>query len=181
MEKDESEFSKKKDGKGGLRSICKQCQKTINAEYRETHKNQLSEYGRKWRAANKDYCKQFDKQRNTQRKAYIHKWNQEYWITHKKEITENTRKYRKEHPETRRKELAARRGIGFNQVNNLFNGSTAHHLYLEGNNSFVIYLPSWEHELYKHNPKKPESMTTINSIALDFWINESLYNELFKP
>lgn len=180
-EKEESEFSKKKGGKDGLRSICKQCCKDYNAQYQQAHKAQLSEYRAQWREANKDYCKQYDKQRNTQRISYNKSRNAKYYLTHKKEISEKTVRYRKEHPDARCKELAATRGLGFKPLNNHFKASAAHHLHLENSKDFLVYILIWDHGLHKHNPKKPETMTTINAIALDYWINESLYNELFKP
>lgn len=74
-----------------------------------------------------------------------------------------------------------KRGMGYNPLNRFFPGSCVHHLHLENSSGFVIHIPKWLHSGVSHNPKFPDSMVTINSLALDFWVNETLYNELFQP
>lgn len=74
-----------------------------------------------------------------------------------------------------------KRGLGFKPINNYFHYSTAHHLHLENSKDLIIYIPFWEHEIHRHKIKTWEGMDTINSIALDYWVNESLYTELLKP
>ncbi len=53
--------------------------------------------------------------------------------------------------------------------------SHKHHLHIENNHNFVIYIPDWLHMLYKHDPNSWKNMDTINAIALDYWINENTY------
>ena len=66
--------------------------------------------------------------------------------------------------------------LGFKPLNNRFECSHGHHLYLEDNLDFVIYLPDWLHRLHCHNRKTWEGMDTMNAIALDYLINEDLYD-----
>ena len=55
-------FSKKKNGKYGLRAECKKCDKIINKEYRETHKKEAKEYHKSYREKNKEKLSKYRKQ-----------------------------------------------------------------------------------------------------------------------
>lgn len=65
-----------------------------------------------------------------------------------------------------------KRGLGFNPLNDYFMGSHAHHLHLENNKDFVIYLPSWLHSLNRHSSKTGKNMFSVASIALDYWLSD---------
>ena len=204
IEKEKSEFSKDKGKKDGLSTICKQCCNVYNAQYRKAHKNELAGKNKQWCEAHKERVRELSrikqkKYRETHKekvKAYADKHNKEYYSqngekvkqqqkgyreTHKGERSLYHKQYRKENPESERKAFAVRRGLGFRPLNKHFKASAAHHIHLENSKDFLVYIPIWDHSLHKHNPKKPESLTTINAIALDYWINESLYTELLKP
>ena len=71
------------------------------------------------------------------------------------------------------------RGLGYNPLNSSFLGCDAHHLLLENNKDFCINLPAWLHRFYIHARKEPGTLDSINAVALDFWINENIYSELF--
>jgi hypothetical protein len=75
---------------------------------------------------------------------------------------------------------ARRRLYGFNPINKSSIQFEGHHLWLENNSDFVIYLPIFLHKPYRHNHNKPETMDTLNAIALDFWINEDFYYDLYE-
>ena len=85
---------------------------------------------------------------------------------------------RESHPEELIRPKSKSRGLGFNPLNSYFKGATHHHLHLEGNNEFVIFIPTWLHRMYNHNVSTWNGMDTINAIALDYFINEELYNKL---
>ncbi len=72
-----------------------------------------------------------------------------------------------------------RRGYGFTALNKKYKGSHAHHLHLENRTDFIIYIPNFLHELYYHNHEIETTMITPNAIALDYLINEDLYNEIY--
>ena len=62
-------FYKQKNGKWGLKSRCKKCDKQYYEnnkehikEYRENNKEHIKEYYKEWREENKDYRKEYEKQ-----------------------------------------------------------------------------------------------------------------------
>lgn len=71
-----------------------------------------------------------------------------------------------------RSKKAIKRGYGFKPLNTPFKGSAAHHLHLEGNKDFVIFLPSWLHSLNHHNSKTGLNMFSVAAIALDYWLSD---------
>lgn len=204
IEKDESEFHKRKDQKDGLSTICKDCSKAYNAQYRKAHKNELAEKNKQWCEVHKERARELSRKKSKKYRelhkekvqAYADKYNKEYYSKNKTKVKQQQRgyrgahkeekslyntQYRKEKPEAERKAFATHRGLGFKPLNNHFKASAAHHIHLENSKDFLVYIPIWDHELNPHKSINPESMTTINSIALDYWVNESLYTELFQP
>ncbi len=160
-----------------------------NKQWCEAHKDRVNELGRnrskKYRETHKEkikaYAGKHNKEYYSKNREKVKQHQKGYRETHKEERSIYNKQYFKENPEAERKAFAIRRGLGFKPLNNHFKTSAAHHLHLENSKDFLIYIPIWDHDLHKHKAKEPESMTTINSIALDYWVNESLYNELFKP
>ena len=71
------------------------------------------------------------------------------------------------------------REFGFVPLNHYFENSHAHHLHLENTSDFSIYIPGFLHQMHWHSHNKPDTMVTINALALDYWVNESLYKELY--
>ena len=94
-----------------------------------------------------------------------------------------SRNWRQNNPEIvkdiKRRKDAERKNYGFSPLNKYFKGSHAHHLWLEDNKDLTIYLPGFLHLLHMHDHNKPETLYTPNAIALDYLINEDLYNELY--
>jgi len=100
--------------------------------------------------------------------------NKIYYV--KKPVTDLEKYIYQSHINHRKSKPALKRGLGFNPINDFFPGSSAHHLHLEGNKNFIIYIPSWAHHFYSHNTKSWAGMDSINSFALSFWLIDS---ELF--
>ena len=73
-------FYKKKSGKWGLRSSCKKCENIKNEQWRET---------------NKEYRREYDKQRYKERKEYL----KQYYKNNKDKILEKNKQYRENNPE----------------------------------------------------------------------------------
>ena len=86
--------------------------------------------------------------------------------------------WKKNNPDKCLKHVHKRRGYGFTPINNKSVAHDAHHLWLESND-FTVYLPSFLHQLHGHNHNKPETMVTVNAIALDFFIQEDFYKDLY--
>jgi hypothetical protein len=82
------------------------------------------------------------------------------------------RQWRKDNPE----KYHANRS---NPINNKFDSADAHHLHLENNSDFVIYIPTFLHQLHGHQKSYPGTLDTMNSIAFDFLIQEDFYIQLY--
>ena len=87
--------------------------------------------------------------------------------------------WRKNNYEIYKTWLYKRKNYGFSPLNRKFKGSNAHHLWLADNRDLVIHIPEFIHLLNWHNHNKPETMLTPNAIAIDYWVNEDFYNELY--
>ena len=94
------------------------------------------------------------------RKCYTHLWN--------KNNLNKANKYRYDH-----------KGYGLIALNEKFDFSDAHHLWLENTSYFSIYIPTFIHKLHYHDHEKLDTMVTPNAIALDYWINEDFYQSLY--
>ncbi|MFA7030583.1 MAG: hypothetical protein WC179_09930 [Candidatus Cloacimonadaceae bacterium] len=90
-----------------------------------------------------------------------------------------TRLWRQSRPDLVQANRHRRRGYGFNPINDRKDNHHAHHLHLENNSSFVLYIPEFIHTLHNHNSEIENSMISVNALALDYWINEELYVSLY--
>ena len=118
-----------------------------------------------------------EKKREHDRKYYqTHKeqkreHNSKYYQTHKEKKAEIVRRWIKEHPE-RRKEMRRkwkskrRHNLGFNPLNEWFEGSNGHHI----NFNDVIYIPKDLHRSIPHCLETGKNMALINSIAYQFLV-----------
>jgi len=80
---------------------------------------------------------------------------------------------------TKHKMHSKRKGYGYIPLNDKFEYSNGHHLWINGMSDAVIFLPEFLHLLNWHSSKIESTMDTVNAIALDYWINEDLYNSLY--
>ncbi|MDP4268311.1 MAG: hypothetical protein Q8880_12880 [Bacteroidota bacterium] len=94
------------------------------------------------------------------------------------------KKWNIDHPElvhiNKFKQHHKRRCYGCNPINKKFLSSNGHHLWLNEDKSLVIFIPEFLHKLHYHNHAKPETLQQINCIAIDFWINEEFYRDLYE-
>lgn len=88
----ENNFKRKKDGKYGLNSQCKNC----FSQYQK-------EYNKRYREENLEKIKEKDKERYLDRKEEINEYNKKYRKEHKKELKDYQEKYREEHQEELKK------------------------------------------------------------------------------
>ena len=97
-----SRFYKDKKGKYGLRSICKECKRKQDKEYKEEHKEELKEYReehkeelKEYREEHKDYYKEYSKQYYEDNKEYIKERSKQYYEDNKDYYKEYNKEYYK--------------------------------------------------------------------------------------
>jgi len=69
-----------------------------------------------------------------------------------------------------KEKLYSKRGLGYAPINTHYPGASLHHLCVENNLSFCIFLPDFLHMFYTHNHNTGRGMDTINAIALSVLI-----------
>ena len=88
-------FSKNKDGKWGLRSKCKKCDK----KWRGNNKEYSKEYSKEWNKNNEEYIKKHKKQYYKDNKEYIKEKRKQYYKDNKEYIKEYRKQYRENNKE----------------------------------------------------------------------------------
>ncbi len=145
------------------RYTCKSCKKEYNKRYYKDHKKEIAEYKKQWYQEHPGYQKEY-KQEN---EDHIKEYNKQYAIENKEKILENNRKYKKT-PDgkiTSMKYIAKRRReLGYNPLNEWFEGCEGHHL----DNVNIIHVPEDLHQLISHNQYNSKNMDIINLRAWDF-------------
>ena len=131
----------------------------------------------------KEYQKDYQKEYYQNNKEEINEYGKEYRQDNKEEINEHQKKYKqdnKEHQkeykqtpkgkEVRKRANAKRvRNLGFNPLNEWFEGSHGHHL----DEINVIYVPTELHESIRHSVTKNRNMDEINIKAWVFLESQS--------
>jgi hypothetical protein len=180
------------------RITCNSCRNIYiqrEAEYVKEQKQIYSEYIIKWNEDNKYYSEKIENERQEKRKQKEKEWRKGWYSQNKKRLTElkrlyyqknkkrylkNVKIWRKNNPDKVLKTFYNRIGYGYKPINKKFESSHAHHLHIEDRSDFVIFIPNFLHQLHSHRSKNPESMITPNALALDFWINEKMYYDLYE-
>jgi len=137
--KPKSEFNKDKNRKDGLQNRCKQCQAEYHQKNREWELAKMRKYRETHRKERVEYCQANKEQISIQRKKYRK--------VHKKAIAEYNRQHRLEHREEGRKDSSKQRGLGYNPLNEWFEGSETHHI----NNNDVVFIPKEVHRKFRSN------------------------------
>ena len=88
-------FSKNKQGKDGLRSECKLCQK----KYREENKEKRSEYRKKYYEGNREKVLESRKKYRQENKEKFSEYIKKYLQEKKEKVLESRKKYRQENKE----------------------------------------------------------------------------------
>lgn len=201
IEKSISEFRKLKYSKDGHKPTCKECTLKIDREYQKTHIKEHKEaclnyyknnsetikisrkkfeiknptYYKDWRDSNKKYLIKYHKYWESNNQGRLTK----YRLKSRDKRNTLRRKAYKNNPNKFKAAKAKRRNFGFEPINNYFECSHAHHLWLNDNIDLVIYMPNFLHKLHSHDHNKPETMSSVNALALDYLINEEFYKELY--
>lgn len=118
-------------------------------------------YMKKWRKNHPNYDKNWKKNHP----KYHNKYQPKYHKSDKGKITSRKacNKYYKttKGKKTRAKTKAKRRNLGYNCINNWFDGSEGHHI----NKNDVIYIPKKLHRSTYHNVFTGKGMNEINNKA----------------
>ena len=101
-------FRKKKKGKWGLYSQCKECESKYKKQWDENNKEYYKEYHKEYYKNNKEYIKECNKQWRENNKEYKKQWdenNKEYIKQYNKQWRENNKEYNKEWKENNKKHI----------------------------------------------------------------------------
>jgi hypothetical protein len=159
--KSETEFSRRK-SKSGYNSHCKKCRNEAKKLWCKNNKEHIKNEKMKWDEENKKHVASY--QEATREHRLLVK--SEYYSNHKDEITVKSKEWRRNNPEkqsviARRCNTKRQRELGFNPLNDYFEGSVAHHV----NKNDVVYVSESAHKFVPHNLKTGKNMDTINKIA----------------
>lgn len=93
-------FHKSKNGKYGLRSICKKCTLEYHKQYREDNKDKILEQQKQYRENNKDkikeYHKQYHKQYYEDNKDKKSEYHKQWYENNKDKVAEYQKQYRED-------------------------------------------------------------------------------------
>lgn len=128
---------------------AKQCSRDWYRDNREHH----AELGKKWRADNKERRAATGAKRYLANRDRLLELNKIWIASHPENVARSNKKHQ-----------ANRRGMGFQPLNEWFEGSEGHHV----NNDQVIYMPGDVHQGVRHNLKTGEGMAEINALAFQY-------------
>lgn len=142
------------------------------------------EYMQNWYGINKEKVKGKSRQRYKENKEKCKEQSCQWRKENKERNSEIQKKYDEKHKEerknyeaeyrqteagkvARRKVNHKRRGLGFLELNEPFEGSEAHHI----NKDTVVYIPKELHQSVKHNVFSGEGMVEINNKVTEWLID----------
>jgi len=138
--------------------------KEYDKKYRKEHK----EHDRQYRLDHKEKRKEYDKQRYIDNKEKSNEQSKQWRIDNPERYRENRKQWYENHPEKakslHKKHEFKRRDLGFNPLNELFEGADAHHI----NKDNVIYMPKELHRSISHCLGTWRNMDRINKLAMEY-------------
>lgn len=145
----------------------------INGGVRAKSRISFKKYYKDWHLNNKEKCNKNSKKWNLNNKDR-HKELNEIW---NKNNPDKIKKYSYKHSRTingkkiRIKVSSRRRKLGFNPLNEYFEGSHFHHLHINNSND-GYYIPAELHKSIWHSHKDKETMNKINKIVFEWLENQ---------
>ena len=127
----------------------------------------IREYTRQWRLKNSEKVKEYSIQRRLEHSMCMRQW----YVDNKVKHLESMKKYRQTGAgKIAYKKARARRGrdLGFNPMNEQFEGSEGHHI----NKEDVIYISKELHRSVYHNQETGQGMQEINDLTQEFLLSE---------
>ena len=148
----------------GAQKYCEECNSVVRKEYLK-----------QWRFSHLKHRKEYQKQWNKTHSKYKKEWNKAH-PEHKKQWNkvhpEYLKQWAKDNPDRfkaiRKKRNSKCRQLGFIPLNELFEGSEAHHIDKER----VIYIPKKLHRSIYHNNFTGQGMDKINTLAVQWYITQ---------
>jgi hypothetical protein len=150
---------------------CTKCGLTLdlNEFYKDSRatdgkRSCCKECSKQYRRKNADKVLADNRAYYQENKEYFKRYMNEYFKTEKgKEVL--------------RAERLKRAEFGYAPLNESDIGYHLHHLHLEGNHDFGIFIPEFIHRFGYHNSFTGYGMDTINAMAIQFWLNPEIYLE----
>lgn len=102
LPKDEKEYNKHAEGKGGLRPDCKECEHATKKRYRAANREKLREADRQYALAHPERIRENARRWAKNNPEKIQENGKKFRESHPEYEKERHRKYGKEHPEKRR-------------------------------------------------------------------------------
>ena len=165
-EKEENRRKKKEE--------TKKRQSDKSKEYYKENKERILEYNKRYKDSHKDEIKMYKTKYSETHKEQ----NREYSRKYISENKEKMKAYRSEWIKTRRGKVKnlinshhELRGLGFNPINQYFEGSHYHHMYLNGSTKLGMFIPKKLHRSIIHDGRTTQGMRKINNAAL-LWLCE---------
>ena len=155
--------------------------KEYKKQYRKDNKDKIAKYYEQWRKENPEKLATNQKKYSKTEKGKIaHRKTTKQWLENNPEYD---KKYHQEHKEhykelikiffktakgklCRQRNRAKRRVLGFEPLNNFFEGSEGHHI----NKNDVIYIPKEIHQSINHCLETGKNMMEINKLAMNLII-----------
>lgn len=141
-------------------NICNVCENARKAKYNKENPEKVKE------ARSKHYYKNLEAQRLKCKRFRENnpEWFKEWYRTPTGRASVDKRN-------------ARRRELGYNPINEWFEGSEAHHLRLKNNSDAVMYIPKELHRSISHNGYTGRNMKEINRLCLK-WYTENVSEEM---
>jgi hypothetical protein len=109
IEKDFSEFHKRKDSKDGYRNDCKECNRQSNKLKYSKNKEKIRERHKQYYKNNTEYLNKINKNNKNKNKEKYKNTNKEYYLKNQKKILEYKKEYNLLRPEKRKAVINKRR------------------------------------------------------------------------
>jgi hypothetical protein len=165
---------KKAEEKEKQKEETKKRQNEKAKQYYKDHKEQRLEYNKKYKESHKDSIKAYDKKHKEDNKEKYKGYMKKYI----KNNPEKIREYRKKWMHSKRAKVKNLinthrniRGRGFNSINQYFEGSHYHHMYLNGSQKIGMFIPVKLHRSVIHDGRTKEGLREINKLSL-LWLCE---------
>ena len=148
--------------------LKKEAKKEYMQEYNVKHKEQIKQY----HGINKEVIKANVAKYYEENKEEKKEYNGQYYIDNKEKLVEQHKQYLKDNPdkisEMDKRKNARRRKLGFNPINEHFEGGEWHHI----NKNDVVCIPVELHRSVPHNLKTGKNMEEINDLVMEFMLAE---------
>lgn len=158
---------------------CDSCWYKYRREYYLKHLEQENNRIKKWCLEHPDRRKNHVKKYRQTHKEQYNKTRKKYRKTHREQENKQHKKWVKKNPEKAKemwaKHVHKRRGLGFDILNEPFEGAIKHHI----DKKCVVYIPEQLHNSIRHSVLKNKNMTEINDKVFEWLIEHGDAKETF--